>query len=118
MAETVKVGSRLLNGLILTHPLKREQKVTIKGLNEGPVGTDGKTRLLVPYVITEVDKDFWDAWHLVHKGKFAPLDSGAIFEARTEDHAKNIVRDLEKDKRKTGQEPLSQSAPGIKPAEK
>lgn len=109
MAGTVIIGSKLPNGLIIKHPLKSNIQIEIKGLNSAPMGVNG-ARVIIPYATTEVDKDLWDAWKLVHdhetKG-FAPLKSGAIFEAKTLDAAKGIAKDLSKEK--TGLEPMGQT---------
>lgn len=106
-AKTVLIGCRIPNGLILHHPLKPDVKVTLAGLSSSKLV--GAT-----YVTTEVDAEFWETWLLVHKGKFQPFDNGSIFEASSQDAAVRIAKDLTK--QKTGFEPMSQKAAGVKPA--
>lgn len=108
MAEVIIVGSKLPNGLVLHHPTDPNKKVTIKGLNSSKIV--GAT-----YVTTEVDAEFWQTWKLVHK-EFVPLKSGAIFEAKNEAAASSIAK--ERAKVKTGLEPMSRDAGGVKPATK
>jgi hypothetical protein len=109
-SEKVIIGSKLPNGLILRHPLKDSiVEVEIKGLNSAPMGANG-ARVIIPYATTEVDKDFWEAWKLVHDHEsrpFAPLASGAIFEAKTQEAASKIAK--ERSKEKTGLEPMAKS---------
>ena len=107
--KTVLIGCRLPNGLILHHPLEPDVKVTLAGLNSSKI-------IGATHVTTEVDQEFWETWLMVHKGKFQPLESGAIFEASNEASAKDIAKDLEKEK--TGFEPMSKEAAGVKPADK
>jgi hypothetical protein len=112
------IGSKLPTGLVLKHPLDPGIKVTIRGLNSAPVGVN-KAPIIVPYMTTEVDKEFWDAWKMVHHSPanpFGPLASGALFEAKNEDHAKGIAK--EQSARRTGLEPMPQETKDIKPAEK
>jgi hypothetical protein len=108
-AKVVLIGCRLPQGLILHHPLKPDVKVTLAGLYTSKI-------IGATYVTTEVDAEFWETWKIVHEGKFQPLDSGAIFEASSEDAAKRIAKELTKEK--TGFEPLKQDAAGVKPANK
>lgn len=58
------------------------------------------------YGTTEVDASFWDAWKAAVGPEFAPLKSGAIFEAKNTNEAGAKAKDL-KDK-KTGHEPAKQ----------
>jgi hypothetical protein len=105
---TVLIGSKLPNGLIIRHPLKAGIEAEIRGLNGAPKGRSGQL-MVVPYMTTEIDKDLWDAWFLVHgaPGKiFPPIKSGAIFVARTPEAAEKIYREREKEI--TGLEPMKQ----------
>ena len=108
-ATTVLIGCRLPNGLILHHPEKPDVKVTLAGVNSSKI-------IGATYVTTEVDEEFWQVWKLRHEGVFEPLTSNAIFEAKDEASAKDFAKDLTKEK--TGFEPLSKDAAGVKPAEK
>lgn len=105
--QTVTIGSKLPFGFILKHPIDPEQAVTIRGLNSAPRGRNG-TLVQVPYMTTEVDKDFWDLWFAIHTSNsrhpFGPLKSGALFVAETADRAEAVYREREKDK--TGMEGL------------
>jgi len=114
--KTVTIGSKLPNGLILNHPMDRQTKVTIRGLNSAPRGTNGQPMAL-PYVTTEVPSEFWSAWKLAHVTQgntFKPFASGAIFECGK--GAEAAYREREKEK--TGLEPLSHTDSGVKPATK
>jgi hypothetical protein len=115
ISKKVVIASKLPNGLVLHLPMDPEQKVTIRGLSDAQRGTNGQP-IAVPYVTTYVDEEFWNEWKLQHgqpKKMFAPLASGAIWEAKDEDQAKGIAK--EQQKRKTGLEPLSPTAEGVKP---
>lgn len=115
--STITIGSKLPNAIILNHPMNPTEKVTIKGLNSAPLGTN-KQPILIPYATTEVDREFWEAWKLGHVTKgansFKPFASGAIFECGSE--PEKAYR--ERDKEKTGLEPLNPTDSGVKPAEK
>lgn len=117
--RTITIGSKLPHGLILNHPANPVEKVEIHGLNSAPKGTNGQP-IYVPYVTTEVDAEFWAAWKLGHvtndNKSFKPFASGAIFEAVTPEAAEKVYREREKEK--TGLEPLSMRAEGVKPADK
>lgn len=106
-AKTVVIGCRLPHGLVIHHPMKPSEKVTLKGENEAVIKGVG-------YATTEVDADFWADWKLAHKD-FAPLVSGAIFEAKSEAEAKAVAKELKAEK--TGFEGMSQDGAGIKPAD-
>lgn len=116
--DIVIIGSKLPHGLVLNHPLEAHIKVTIRGLNSAPKGTNDQP-MIVPYMTTEVDSDFWDAWKLVHNHStkpFRPLASGAIFECSSVESVEKVYREREKEK--TGLEPLSRTEAGVKPADK
>jgi hypothetical protein len=118
VASTITIGCKLPNGLILTNPLNPSDKVTIKGLNSAPRGMNDQP-IEIPYATTEVDKDFWEAWLLMHNPKnnpFKPLASGALFECGTRDNAEAVYREREKEK--TGLEPLKHTENGVKPLSK
>jgi hypothetical protein len=107
-AKTVIVCCKLPNGIILDHPLDPNQKVELAGLNSAKIiGAD--------YATTEVDGEFWETWKTVHK-EFGPVQSGAIFEAKTKEDAKAKSKELASEK--TGFEPMPQEAQGVKPADK
>lgn len=115
MAGTsVLVGSKLPVALILHHPLDASITVTVRGLNSAAKGTNGQP-IAVPFVTTEVEADFWEAWKGAHKKSFKPLTSGAIFDAKTPDAIKAIAR--EREKVRTGLEPGNPEAYGVKKAD-
>lgn len=106
MAKVI-IGCRLPNGLTLTHPVTRE-RVTLAGLHSAKI-------IGAKHVTTEVDADFWDTWKAAYP-EYAPLKTGAIFEAKNETDAKAKAIELRDEK--TGFEELKPDAMGVKPAEK
>ena len=113
--DNIFVGSKLPSGLVLKHPSNPEVTVLIRGLNAAPRMKPGGPPMIVPYMTTEVDAAFWETWKLKHKD-FQPLKSGAIFEAKSESHAKAVAK--ERVKEKTGFEPRAQEEAGVKKADK
>lgn len=119
MAEGKKIliGSKLPIALVLKHPLNASKTQTLRGLNGAQRGTNGQP-ITVPYITTEIDADFWAAWKIAndHPDRpFKPLASGAIFEAKTEEAAKKIYQEREKER--TGLEPARSEQFGVKKAE-
>jgi hypothetical protein len=105
MADKVIIGCKLPNGIILE---AGDKKQVVKGLNS--IVIIGAT-----HATTEVDAEFYAAWLEEHKD-FPAVKSGALFVARTIDAVKEIAKDREEDK--TGFEPMSQDALGVKSADK
>lgn len=107
---TVLVCSKLPTSIILNHPMDVETKVTIRGLNAAARGTNNQP-ILVPYITTEVDKDFWTAWEAAHGSKsrkpFPAIKSGALFVADSAENANAIAR--ENEDRSTGLQGLSRN---------
>lgn len=107
-STTVLVCSKLPTSLVLNHPMDVETKVTVRGLNAAPRGTNNQP-IVVPYMTTEVDADFWAAWEGAHGAKskkpFPAIKSGALFVADSAANANSISREHEK--RATGLEGLS-----------
>ena len=109
MAKTIIIGCRLPHGIVLENPKDARIKVELKGLNSVQIIGAG-------YYANTVDADFWAAWKEFHK-EFAPLKSGAIFEASTESEAAAKAKELKDEK--TGFEALSQDgSDGVKVATK
>lgn len=106
------IGSKLPISLILKHPVNIGKTVEVRGLNSAQKGTNGQP-IQVPYITTEIDADFWSAWKLGNS-RFTPFESGAIFEAKTEESAEKIYREREKER--TGLEPVRSSEFGVKTA--
>ena len=107
---TILIGCRLPNGLILRHPdpARADRTVKLKGANEAQVKSVviGQT-----FVTTAVDADFWETWKKCYSD-YAPLKSGAIFEARDDKEANGKGRELSKEK--LGFEGMPKEAMGVK----
>jgi len=115
MSKTVmSIGCRLPTGLVIE--IEGANRVTLEGQRQTQKGS--KLILLSEddYGVTQVDTDFWEAWKKHVGPNYAPLKSGAIFEAVDEKSARSVARELAK--KKTGHEPVKQDAPGIKDAAK
>src|SRR6266700_2809058 len=121
-ATLTLVCSKLPMDLILHHPQRPQQKVTLKGTNSTRI-MDMNGNYSAPaagYVATEVDEEFWESWKLVHDQpatRYAALHSGAIFEASSKESASSIAKEY--GKRPTGLEPMrtdgmDERAPGAK----
>ncbi len=113
MANTVTVGCRLPSGLMLEVNGKR---VELAGQRQAQ---EGRPIILLSQDdvgYTEVDAEYWEAFKKQVGPDFAPIKSGAVFEAKDQGDAKAKAKELKKEK--TGVEPLSQEAPGIKSADK
>lgn len=112
MSKTlVTIGCRLPCGVVL-------ELNGVKKVLAGQRQTQERSPIIIlsedDYGLTLVDADFWEAWKIAHAG-FAPLENGAIFEAKDEKEAKAVHRELKKEK--TGHEPMPQIASGIKSAD-
>lgn len=104
--ETVLIGCRLPDGLVLHHPKDRNVTVKLAGTYE----TKTESGLYMPprmFTTTAVDAEFWAEWKAAYVG-FGPLKTRAVFEARSEQEAGLKARESEKVK--TGFEPMSKSA--------
>lgn len=104
--ETVLIGCRLPNGLIMHHPANRELAVRLAGTHGKPMD-NGLWTPPQPYSVTRVSSEFWEAWKAVHQG-YAPLKTRAIFECQSEEDARSISKEMAK--HKTGFEGMSKSA--------
>ena len=102
------IGCRLPNGLTIAHP-NTGVKATIAGMYSSKI-------IGATHITTEVDAELWEAWKTSVGKDYAPLKSGAIYEARSATEALDKAKDLRKEK--TGFEPMAQDAPGVKKAEK
>lgn len=110
----ISVGCRLPSGLVLEIPGK--SRVILAGQRQAQERSPIIMLSQDDCGYTDVDQDFWEAWKKMVGPEFAPLKYGAIFEAKNQQDAKAKARELKKEK--TGHEPLSQEAPGIKSADK
>lgn len=95
---TVNVGCKLPNGLHLDH---QGVRVTLNGANS--------SRLIGGYGLTEVDKDFFDAWSAAYKD-FGPLVNGEIFAQSTAKNAEAQAK--EQATVASGFERINPEAPG------
>ena len=102
--ETILIGCRLPNGLVLHHPKNRNLTVKLTGTYE----TKLDSGLYVPpraFSTTAVDLEFWTEWKAAYVG-FPPLKTRAVFEARSDQEASAKAKDTSK----TGLEPMSKNA--------
>ena len=103
--ETILIGCRLPNGLVLHHPKNRNLTVTLAGVYEAKT----ESGLYLPpkmFSTTPVDAEFWAEWKAAYVG-FPPLKTRAVFEARSEQEAESKARNAEKVR--TGFEPMSKN---------
>jgi hypothetical protein len=101
--ETVLIGCRLPNGLVLHHPKNRN--ITVKLAGTYTTKTD--SGLFIPpqpFTTTPVDAEFWAEWKAAYVG-FPPLKTRAVFEARSDQEANAKGKDTPK----TGFEPMSKN---------
>lgn len=109
--STITIGCRLPSGLLLQ---VGEVFVELEGQRQ----TQQRSSIVLlsadDYGTTEVDAGFWDAWTKQVGPNFAPLKSGAIFEAKSTKEAAAKAKDLKE--KKTGHEPLPQVAKDIEAA--
>lgn len=104
----VTIGCKLPHGLILQHPANPDRKVRLNGLKDSKI-------IGATFITTEIDAEFWAIWKKSYSD-FQPLKTGAVFEASNQAEADAIGKELEGEK--TGLEPLSPSAHGVKPVTK
>lgn len=112
MSGTIIIGGRLPCGIILELPGKPPVKIN------GQNSTQARSPIILlsdeDYGTTEIDAEYWAEWKKLHVG-FAPLETGAIFEAKNQVDAKAKARELRKEK--TGHEPMPQTDGKIKSAD-
>lgn len=104
--ETILIGCRLPNGVIIAHPQNRAVTVKISGTN----GEKLDSGIYLPpkaFATTEVDAEFWAAWKAGNAG-FPPLKNRALFEARSDQEASAKAKEVKKER--TGFEQMSQTA--------
>lgn len=103
----ITIGCRLPSGLIIDL-MKDGKKVEVE--LAGQRQTQARSSIIIlsndDYGTTEVDASFWEEWKASVGADYAPLASGAIFEAKNTNEAGAKAKDL-KDK-KTGHEPAKQ----------
>ena len=112
MASVVTVGCRLPHGLIIHLKDKPSARVELLGQNKCLIKTPSGTE----FGLTYVETDFWNKWKSENKDS-AILNSGAVFEAKTDKEAADHVKEVYKDK-KTGLEPMQPDSMGVSPADK
>jgi hypothetical protein len=113
MGQTVTIGCRLPSGLIAE---VTNVRVTLHGQRQAQERSPIILLSEDDYGLTEVDADFWEAFKKRVGPDYAPIKSGAVFEAKNQNEAKGKAKELKKEK--TGHEPLPQEANGIKSADK
>lgn len=100
--SVVVIGCRLPSGIVL-------ELNGVKKVLAGQRQTQERSPIILlnedDYGTTIVDAEYWEAWKKEYAG-FAPLENGAIFEAKSEQDAKAIHKELKKEK--TGHEPMPQ----------
>jgi hypothetical protein len=109
----VTIGCRLPNGLVLE---VGDKSVELAGQRQ--TQQRSKIILLSPddYGTTEVDESFWQAWKQSVGKDFAPLASGAIFEAKNTNDASAKAKDLKS--KKTGHEAMELNTDGVQEAQR
>lgn len=103
--ETVTIGCRLPNGIILTHPENKDLAVRLAGTS----GERMENGFYMPprlFSTTQVDAEFWAAWKKEYEG-YPPLKTRAIFEAKNESEAAEKAKEVAKVR--TGFEQMSQT---------
>lgn len=110
----VAIGCRLPSGIVLDLGDPSKPTVEIAGQRQAQERSPIVVLSQADYGITMVEESFWEAFKTRVGPEFAPIKSGALFEAKNDKEVKAKVKDL-KDK-KTGHEPLSQEEAGIKKA--
>lgn len=115
MASTITIGCRLPSGLVLDLGDPSKPTVELAGQRQ----TQERSKIIIlsddDYGTTEVDADYWEAFKNRVGSEFAPLKSGAIFEAKNEKAAKAIAKELKDEP--TGHEPLPQEDGAITKAD-
>lgn len=111
----ITIGCRLPNGLLLDLGDNQTPPVEIAGQRQAQERSKIVLLSEDDYGTTEVDASFWEAFCKRVGPDFAPLKSGAIFEAKNQREAKAKHKDLKGEK--TGHEPLPQETGDIKKAD-
>lgn len=112
--STVTIGCRLPCGLIIDLGDNKTPSVELAGQRQAQERSKIITLSNEDYGTTEVDASLWEAFKARVGPDFAPIKSGAVFEAKTEKEAKAVHKDLKA--KKTGHEPLEQEIGEIKKA--
>lgn len=94
--DTVIVGCRLPNGLVLKHPKNPNVTVQLNGTYVPPTSA-GLYVPPRPYGVTVVDAELWAAWKEAYAG-FPFLKSQAIFEAHSIADADAKAKEFQKEK--------------------
>lgn len=112
--STVIIGCRLPSGIILDLGDPTKPSVELNGQRQAQENSPIVILSNDLYGTTEVDTEFWEAFKARVGAEFAPLKSGAIFEAKNEKEAKAKAKDLKE--APTGHEPLPQKTKDIEKA--
>lgn len=118
MSKTVTIGCRLPSGIVLD--LEKNGQVVQSVELAGQRQTQQRSPIILlsadDYGVTEVEESFFEAWKAQVGKDFAPLASGAIFEAKNASDAGAKAKDLKA--KKTGHEPASPEEIGQKDEKK
>lgn len=94
MSNTITIGCRLPNGLIIDLEDRSIPAIELAGARQA----QERSKIILlseeDYGTTEVPVEFWEAFKKRVGPTFAPIASGAIFEAKNEREAKAIAKDL------------------------
>lgn len=111
---TITIGCRLPSGLTLDLGDASKPPVVIYGQRQAQERSKIITLSDEDCGYTEVDADFWEEFKRRVGPEFAPIKSGAVFEAKNTKEAEAKQKDLKS--KKTGHEPVGQDEAGIKAA--
>lgn len=109
--ETVLIGCRLPNGIILTHPKNQEMIVRIAGTQVK--SANGLYIPPKPYETTKVDAEFWNDWKAAYAG-FPPLKNRALFEAKSDGDIVAKAKEVERVRTGFEQMPTEPVIDGVK----
>lgn len=112
--STITIGCRLPSGIILDLGDSKTPPVELAGQRQAQARSSIITLSEEDYGTTVVDVSFWEAFKKRVGPDFAPITSGAIFEAKNTKEAAAIHKDIKG--KKTGHEPLEQEVGDIKKA--
>lgn len=110
--STITIGCRLPSGLVIQIP--GASPIELEGQRQAQARSPIILLSADDYGVTEVDESYWEAWKKQVGPEYAPLVSGAVFEAKNTKEAAAKAKDLKG--KKTGHEPLPQEQPGIEKA--
>ena len=90
--ESILIGCRLPNGLVLHHPKNKNLTVKLVRHLRDKAGKRSLYAADDAFSTTAVDLEFWTAWKAAYAG-FPPLKTRAVFEARSDQEATAKAKD-------------------------